>query len=101
MTFDTLKDVYKIIDQRLEILRKTETAASLMIEGVLAYIREEASMRYNGQIQMYSIRHIKELTESFDKESSFKIEEKINNYIAQEKVRLSVLNIFILFTEIV
>ena len=50
---------------------------------------------------MYSIRHIKELTESFNKESSIKIEEKINNNMPEEKVRLSVSNIFILFNEIV
>ena len=63
VSFDSLKEhIYKVVDKRLELLTKIAKVSSKMIEKVVDYIRNEAVKRFDGQIQMYVIREVKDLT---------------------------------------
>ena len=73
--FDTLKQhVVKLVDKHLEQLKSTTEAATRMIKKVVDYVRLEASMQNDAQIQMFKPSHVRTYTNSFSDEAAKKLD---------------------------
>ena len=71
-----------------------------MIEKVVDYIRNEAGKRFDAQIQIYGIREVNDLTETFNEDCCKALKEEFNKNIKEGEAGLSVDDIFIIFNEI-